>query len=234
MYLLKRFAILITMIAVALTVVSAQSSGRPMTVEESYLMETMEVMIIRELAGSNNWDQKLRSLEYIGDAINRGNTNDEIRRTLENLAGEGTRIVARENGRVVNNFPDVRRQAARYLGQLGSEEARQSLIGVLQVENEPAVIQEVIKSLGDIGLNPNNETVIQIGWIFRRYNNLNPDNIMALATIDAFDKITRASDGAASTEVIQVLMLISEGNYITPVRDRARQLIAELRSYNSN
>ena len=227
----KRFAILIAMIVITITAISAQSTGRPMTVEESYLMETMEAMIIRELASSNSRDQKLMSLEYIGRAINRGNTSEEIRQTLEGLAGEGTRTVARENNRIVNNFPDVRRQAVRYLGLVGGEESRRSLLGILQVENEPTVIQEVIKSLGDIGLNPNNETVNQIGWIFRRYNNLNPDNIMALATIDAFDKIARANNGLTSPEVIQVLQLISEGSYISPVRERARQLIAELLSY---
>ena len=228
---LKRFAILIAMIAAVAAFLPAQTAGRTMTVEESYLMETMEIMIIRELASSNSRDQKLMSLEYIGEAISRGNTNDEIRVTLENLGSQGTRVVARENGRVVNNYPDVRRQAARLLGQMGTEEARLSLVSMIQVETEPVVIQEIIKSLGDIGLNPNNETVNQIGWIFRRFNNLNPDNILALATIDAIEKIARANNGIASTEAVQVLMLISEGYYISPVRERARQLIAELRSY---
>jgi hypothetical protein len=54
---------------------------------------------------------------------------------------------------------------------------------------------------------------------------------MAIATIDAFEKIARANDGLNSQEAIQLLVRITEGYYVTPVRERARQLLAELRSY---
>jgi HEAT repeat protein len=173
----------------------------------------------------------LIALSYISDAIGRGNTNDEIRLTLDYLSREGRSSVARENNRVVNNFPDVRRQSARLLGQIGTEEARQSLLSILQFENEPSVIQEAIKSLGDIGVNDNNDTVTQIAWIVDRFTRTNPDNIMALATIETFEKIARNYNGLNSPEVIRSLILMSEGNYITPVRERARMLLAELRTY---
>jgi len=65
----------------------------------------------------------------------------------------------------------------------------------------------------------------------RRFDNLNPDNLMAIATIDAFEKIARKNGGISSPEAIQTLMRIADGQYIRPVQERARQLIAELRSY---
>ncbi|GBU27873.1 hypothetical protein R84B8_01416 [Treponema sp. R8-4-B8] len=170
-------------------------------------------------------------MEYIGEALARGSTNDEIRQTLEFLSREGRASTARENGRVVNNFPDVRRQSAKYLGQIGTEEARRTLIEIIQFENEETVLQEAIKSLGDIGANPNNETVNHISWVMNRYNTLKPDNLMALATIDAFEKIARKNGGINSPEAIRTLILISEGLYVTPVKERARQLLAELRTY---
>jgi HEAT repeat protein len=230
MFSLKRFSILIAVISIVfIQNISAQQ--RELTVEESYLQETLEIMIIRETARSTTREQKLIAIEWIGDAIERGNTNDEIRQTLDFLAREGTRSVARENNRIVNNFPDIRRQSARLLGVVGTEEARASLIDILQFENEPMVLQEAIKSLGDIGTNENNETVTHIAWIVTRFNNLNPDNLMALAAIDAFEKIARRYNGLNSPEAIRTLVLISEGNYITPVRERARMLLAELRTY---
>jgi HEAT repeat protein len=229
----KRFNILIVMAVFAVTVAAAQSgSSNEMSVEASYLQDTMEVMIIRETARSDTREQKLIALEYIGEAIGRGNTNDEIRETLEFLSREGRRIIVRENGRIVNNFPDVRRQAARYLGQIGTEEAVKSLIEICQFENEPMVLQEAIKSLGDIGINNNNDTVSNIVWVVRRFDNLNPDNLLALATIDALEKIARKNGGLNYPDAVQLLVRISEGNYIRPVQERARQLIAELRSYN--
>jgi len=115
MFLLKRFSILVVTAVVAVSAVSAQTqsqSGRERTIEESYLQESIELMIIRETARADSRDQKLIALDYIRDAINRGNKNDEIRQTLDYLSREGRNSVNRQNGRIINNFPDVRRQAA--------------------------------------------------------------------------------------------------------------------------
>ena len=225
----KRFSILLIAALIAVSTIAAQRNE--MTVEESYLQESIELMIIRETARASTREQKFVALEYINDAIERGSTNDEIRQTLDFLSREGRRTVAMENGRVVNNFPDVRRQSAKLLGQMGTEEARRSLIDIMQFENEPMVLQEAIKSLGDIGTNENNETLIVISWIISRFDTSKPDNLMALATIDAFENIARRNNGIDSPEAISALIRISEGNYITPVRDRARQLLADLRGY---
>jgi len=232
MHSLKRFSVLLLTAVIIVSTAAAQSnSRREMSVEESYLQESIELMIIRETARAYTREQKLIALEYIGEAINRGSTNDEIRQTLEFLSREGRMNMARESGRLVNNFPEVRRQSARYLGLMGTEEARKSLLDIVTYENEPMVLQEAIKSLGDIGLNDNNETVTHISWIMSRFNSTNPDNLMALATIDAFEKIARKNNGINSPEAIRTLNQIAEGQYVTPVKERARQLLAELRTY---
>jgi len=229
----RLFVLLLASVFAVTTVIAQSNSGREMSVEESYLQASIELMIIRETARTSTREQKMISLRYIGEAINRDgeNTSDEIRQTLEYLASEGRRSVARENGRVMNNFPEVRREAARYLGMIKTEESKESLLEICRWENEPMVLQETIRSLGEIGLNDNNETIQNICWVMNRYNNLNPDNLMALATIDAIEKIARKYGGIGSTEPIQTLLAISNGYYITPVKERARQLIAELRSY---
>jgi HEAT repeat protein len=229
---LKRFFILMTVVAAAVSIAVAQSNNE-MTVEESYLQESIELMIIRETARASSREQKFIALEYIGYAISRGNASDDIRQTLDFLSREGRRTVAMESGRVVNNFPDVRRQSARYLGQMGTEEARKTLLEICQFENEPMVLQEAIKSLGDIAVNDNNDTLNTISWIFSRFNNLNPDNLMALATIDAIDKIARKYNGINSQEAVRTLRLITEGQYITPVKERAMQLMSDLRRYGN-
>jgi len=228
----KRFSVLILAAVAAISSVSAQNNP-DMTIEQSYLQETVELMIIRETARASSREQKFIALNYIADAIDRGNKSEEIRQTLDFLSREGRRTVAMENGRVVNNFPDVRRQSAKYLGQLGTEEARRSLLEICQFENEPMVLQEAIKSLGDIGSNDNNETVVIISWAFSRFDTLNPDNIMAIATIDAFEKIAKQNNGISSPEAIRTLARITDGYYITPVKDRAKQLLADLRTYGN-
>ncbi|MDR2965104.1 MAG: HEAT repeat domain-containing protein [Treponema sp.] len=231
----RRFSFLVIMITVSVSVVFAQNqtSRRDMTVEESYLQESIEMMIIRETARTNTREQKLIALEYISDAIDQGRTNPEIAQTLGFLSMEGRMIQSRENGRLINNFPEVRRQAAKQLGRLGTEEAVEALLNIVRYENEPMVLQEAIKSLGDIGINnENNDTVRFIAHTVRHNNNTNPDNLMALATIDAFEKLAKNNNGLNSPEAVQVLVLIAENyRYATPVRERSRQALAELRTY---
>lgn len=230
MFLFKRFVVIAMTTVLAVQVTAQSSSGKEMSVEESYLQESIEIMIIREASRADSLDQKLIALEYIGEAVDQGNISTEIRQALEYLSQEGTRIIARENGRIVNNFPQIRRQAAKYLGQVGTEEAKDALIQMLQFETEPMILMEAIKSLGDIGLNKNDETIANIIRVTSRFDNTAPDNLLALATLDAFEKIARKNNGIKSSDAIRLLIRISEGPYVKPVQERARQVLADLRS----
>ena len=234
----KRFMLIAAIFVFLPVLVTAQTRpgltpGVPeMTVEQSYLQESIELMIIREQARAEGRDMKMVALQFIGDAIERGNRSDEIRATLEFLALEGVLNVARENGRVVNNFPDVRRQAANYLGVIGTPEAAETLMKIVSVDNEPMVLQEAVRSLGLIGINNNDETVNTIAWTVNRFNNLNPDNLLALAAIEAFERLSAANNGQLNHNGVQTLIRIAEGRYIRPVQDRARLALSELRGFN--
>ena len=128
MFTLRRSFILAALTLFAASVAMGQSSGREMTIEESYLQESIELMIIRETSRADSRDQKLIALEYIGEAINRGNTSKDITQALEYLSLEGVLNQSRENNRLLNNYPDIRRQAAKYLGLVGTEEAKTALL----------------------------------------------------------------------------------------------------------
>jgi hypothetical protein len=91
------------------------------------------------------------------------------------------------------------------------------------------VLLEVIKSLGDIGLNENNDTVANIVRVVSRLDNTNPDNLVAIAAIDAFEKIAKADSGIKDPAVINLLLRISTGPYVKAVQERARQAINTLR-----
>ena len=234
----KRFLIIAAVLLAFTVMVSAQTrpglnsiDNREMSVEQSYLQESVELMIIREQSRTDSRDMKMVALEYIGDAINRGNKSDEIRAALEYLSLEGVVNVARENGRVVNNYPDVRKAAASYLGKLGTPEAKDTLLKMVNRDNEPMVITEAIRSLGTIGLNNADEVTQTICWTVNRFNVLNPDNFMALSALDAFSRIAKANNGIKDRSVTETILKIADGPYITPVRDRAKELLNELRQY---
>ena len=231
MLIFKRFLYIVVLFAVLLAMVMAQTplSAQELTVEQSYLQESVETVIIREQSRSNSRDNKLVALEYIGNAISRGSQSEELQATLDYLSLEGFLYVTRENGRVVNNFPDVRRQAATYLGQLGTPEAKNTLIKMLNADNESMVVSEAIRSLGVIGLNENNEVSTMIVWTFNRFDALLPDNFLAFSTLDALERLAIANNGLRDPLAFEAILLISENySYISPVRTRARDLLNNL------
>jgi hypothetical protein len=229
---IKCLGVVLVTALIAVSAVQGQTSKQEMSVEESYLQESIEMMVIRETTRADSRDQKMVALEYISEAIERGNKGAEIHQALEYLSMEGVLNKATENGRLLNNFPDVRRQAAKYLGELGTPEANKALLKMCIVDNEPMVLQEAVKALGDIGFNENEETVVTIAWIINRFNLLKPDNLLALAAIDTFAKIAEKNNGIKDPNALRMLLTISEGNYIKPVQERARQVFADIRKYN--
>jgi hypothetical protein len=232
----KRILASLAVFTLTVGLVTAQTRSnnrREMSVEESYLQESVELMIIREQSRAESRDMKLVALEYIGDAIDRGNTGEEIRSSLEYLGTEGIVNQTRENGRLVNNYPDVRTKAATYLGDLGTPEAKTTLIKMCLADNEPMVLTEVVKSLAKIGIDDNNETANAISWIVTRFDVLNPDNLLALSALEAYEKLAEHNGGIKDPSAIRTIIRIAEGNYIKPVQQRAKQVLMDLRKYNA-
>jgi hypothetical protein len=189
------------------------------------------MMIIREQSRAESRDMKLIALEYIGEAINRGNRGEEVRAALEYLGMEGVMNVTRENGRIVNNYPDVRAKAATYLGEMGTPAAKTALLRMCRSDNEPMVITEVVKSLAKIGNNDNDETVKTINWVLSRYDTLNPDNLLALSALEAYEKLAEANGGIHDPEAFEIVRRIYQGPYIKKVQERARETLDILWGY---
>jgi len=235
----KRFLIIATALLVLPFMVLAQSrpglaspDDNEMSVEQSYLQGSVELMIIREQSRAPSRDMKLIALEYINDAIDRGNKSDDIRAALEYLSLEGVLNRTTENGRLVNNFPDIRIKAATALGKLGTPEAKEVLKKMAYGDNEPSVVAEAIKSLGAIGTNNNNDATQIIYWAVDRFNVLNPDNAIAFNALEAFSRIAAANNGLKDRNAIDTIVKISEGIYVPVVRNRAKELLEELKKYN--
>jgi len=222
---MKRFILFLLALSIPVLFVIGQSAE--MTIEESYLQESVENMIIREQSRSDSREMKFIALEYISDAISRGNTGEEIRQALEYMSLEGTLNRGRENGRLVNNYPDVRRESVKYLGKMKTEEAKETLLKIIYYDNEPMVLQEAVKSLADIGIDDNGKTISTIAWILQKFDNTNPDNLLALSAIEAFEKL--GTGRIRDPHAIQMLIRISDGPYIRPVQERARQALANIR-----
>lgn len=118
---------------------------------DASLQEEIENMIIWETAKSNSGELKIISLLYIKDIIENKYTKIEriytIYEFLEYLAFEGTVNPPEKLIYKKLDFPDVRIEAVKLLGQLDIIKAKMALIEILKYENNPLVLHEAIRAL---------------------------------------------------------------------------------------
>jgi hypothetical protein len=210
----------------------AWSQGQK-SVEESYLQESLETMVISEQAHAEGKDMKAFALQYAKQAIDAGRKNDDIRKSLEYLALEGTNVVIRSagTGRILNDFPDVRAKSCDYLGDFPSQASKDALLKVTLSDREPMVLSAAIRSLGRIGINDNDEVAQIIAYVINRFDILYPDNSLAFEALVAIERLADKNGGIKDPGVIRAVMKISIGNYISPVKARAAVLLDKLRKY---
>jgi len=201
------------------------------TVEDEYL-SSIEDAIITEMAASEDYDNKLVALQYLQEAVDGGRTSKEMVKALGSLAGEGVTTQSRTNGRLMNNYPDIRRQACDILGEVPTEESKNILYGIAQEDTEPSVAAAAIRSLGKIGINDNDEVISMIEYVEHKYSALNPSSSLAFEIVEAYEKLApTVQDKGAMIESLG--KIATNYRYATPVRTKALQLLKSLQSGSS-
>jgi hypothetical protein len=219
----KTLAVLGTMFLFSAMAVQAQKADSIMTVEEAYL-NSVEGVIINELATADGRDNKMVALQYIENAIDSGRKTEDIQSALDSLASEGINSVVKESNRTMNNYPDVRMKACELLGKMGSVAAKDSLVAVMYSDNEPSVIMAAVKSLGEIGINENDEVVDMINWITRKFDIILPTSSLALEILNTYEKIAPTVQNKSGM-IENIIRIANNYNYVTPVRNRAYEVL---------
>jgi hypothetical protein len=70
-----------------------------------------------------------------------------------------------------------------------------------------------------------------IAFVVSRFDILFPDNSLAFESLVAYEAIAEAQGGLRDPSAIRAIMRIADGNYITPVRNKALELLSKLRKY---
>ena len=205
----------------------AQQGGETLTVEEAYL-NAVEGVIINEMLNTEGRDSKFVALQYIENAIENGRDSADIQRALASLATIGLSKTIREDGRITNNYPDVRMKACELLGKTKNPEAKSSLQQVMYLDNEPAVITAAVKALTEIGYVEDDREVLEmVNWINKKFDVVNPTSSLALEILNAYEKIaTIVKDKTGLVEGI--MRIASNYSYVTPVRKRAQEVLTAL------
>ena len=198
------------------------SSKSETSVEDEYLND-VDGIVIMSLVESDEYDNKLVAMNFLEEAVKNGNASEDVMEALNHLAGEGIASQTRLNGRVMNNFPDIRRRACLALGKVKTEQAKNYLVKVTVADNEPMVVAAAVSSLGEIGLD--NDTVVDaISFANRRNQILNPTSSLAYEVLEAYSKL------AANTENKKIIInsisqIAADYHYVTPVRNKALKLL---------
>ncbi len=212
---------------------SQAGGSREITIEELFL-KSIEFQILREKAASDDFDIKMSALDdlekKVGSGLS-GSDTAQVEFVLEYLAMEGSGRISRENGRKVNNFPEVRRRAANMLGRVGTEESKDALIRVLLIDEEPIVKAEAAYALGVLGMNPNNEVVQALAFAYNREDPAAPDQNFGYAISLAIEKLAQKTPGGLKDpDAYRLLVKIAQGNYLRTVKMKALQVLDELKS----
>lgn len=202
------------------------------SVEEEYLNDVDGVVIL-SLAQSDEYDNKLVAMQFLEEAVNNGNSSPDVMKALNQLAGEGITSQSRTNGRLMNNFPDIRRRACLALGKIKTEESKNYLVKVTLAENEPMVISAAVNSLGEIGINANDEVVDAISFANRRNQILNPTSSLAFEVIDAYEKLSETTENKKII-IDSLSKIAADYHYASPVRAKALKLLKNISGADSS
>ena len=213
--------------------VQQQNNRRSETsVEDEYLSD-IDGVVVLTLAQSEEYDNKLVALQYLEDAVKNGNNSPEIVAALDQLAGEGINNPSRLNGRIINNYPDIRRRACLLLSQVGGVHSKNTLVNIAIADNEPMVQSAAIRALGEMGYNENDEATTAIAFANHRNRVLNPTSSMAIETLDAFEKLADSTENKR-TMVDEISKIAADYHYSSAVRKRALEVLKNIRLDGSN
>jgi hypothetical protein len=214
------------------------AKGGEKTVEEAYLQESAEAMMVKELSRSDDKEGKLLALDYARKSMDAGRKNDDIRNSLQYLALENSEVIARSAGLGVatNNFPDVRMRACEYLAEFPSAESKDTLVKVTlnpKVE-DPMVLCEAIRSLGKIGMNDNDEVVDAIAYSVNHFDAVGfSEDRLAVYTMFAFSDLAEKGKIKDMSTVTKTIMKFTKGNYVGSVKKLAMQTLEKLAQYQA-
>lgn len=230
----RRIIILSTVIAcTSFLAVPLPAQERPLTIEQLYLEEGLGIQVLRSQALSSRRENKENALETMRGLVEDGQiaANDSgYIAILRVLATDGSSYQVRTGGRVIYNYPDIRRDAVELLGEIGGEQAIHIIREVLRYERDVMVLSQAIHAVGQTGLDGEGAMTRLIGRILIRENAQRyPDMNLMYVTLRTIEALAlEDTEGLASTELIDNLIMISTGPYNSILRDQAQSTLTTL------
>lgn len=203
---------------------SGRTDEGPPGGNEELLNSVPDFLYLRSLAEVDSRDIIMLLLAKIRERIDThtiGKSTWYVVRLLEQFSGEGLLNPVYRNMRVINNFPDVRAEAALLLGMVGSTSSRHVLIQVIGSEDDVFALSAQIGALGSLASDSDGSSSRAIASAFSRAGMSPPDERIAAATLDALDRIGAYVGGVGEPAAAAALSSIYRGDFSQQIRSRA-------------
>lgn len=142
------------------------------------------------------------------------------------LMGEGSVRRQFEDGRLINDFPEIRRQSVKIMARIGGSDAKFSLLNALNTETHSSVKAEICLALAEPNMSDDSGDILRaLSYMYRTTNRPDPNLVAAL--IEAVENIAKGNSMNYS-EAIYLLSEIQHGNYNKEIRMRALKAIETL------
>ncbi len=201
------------------------------TIEEQILKRKEEkIKTYTYQARIGDRDAKIDVLDQIlaeFDELKYTEKDKKLVELLVELSEEGSVRKIYENGRIINDFPDVRIKAVKVLAKIKGNQAREGLINALLNETNTMVKIEICYALAEVGDNNSGDALRAIIYIYRNRPNNEANLIMAI--IHALQKIAK-TNSSLYPDVVYILTEISMGAYSKTIRDTAFKVLEILSS----
>lgn len=203
------------------------------TVEDLYLKVSAETRIIDSQASSPNRDLKNMAMDDLTVMNDEGrlNGNDPVvMNIITKLGSEGTGIISTHNGRIINNFPMLRRKASKLLGEINTQQSADALLTLGEMETESMVLSEIIVSISKNTV-ADPEVIVNMISRLMEIHGSSKDHNFAYAFLIAVENISNNGLEITNPKIFQLLseMTLPESGYIQVVTDKALNVLKSIR-----
>ncbi len=212
------------------------SGGGTRTVEEVYLERDMQLRALEQSVRGSDPSVKLSAIRDVQKMLAEGSVSgdDEAAFSIvKYLAYEGNMIIVRRQDGTLTNFPMIRMEACRALGQMGGDRAKMVLTNVLMNDKEPLVLAEAVFQISEIGIEEEPEILQAIARKMIVQDAVAADDNFTVASLHAIERIAQKNGGIKDPEVFRAVLHISERVYPRVVREKALDVLNRLRRFEN-
>jgi len=156
-------------------------------------------------------------------------------RMLEYIVGLGLVTQVRQNQKLVNDFPDLRAQAAGLLARVGSASSRFALLRAAASERDGVALAAEVQAVGAISSDGDGASLRAIVRAFTSRSSVAPDARLAAAVVDAVGRIAAYEGGISDRSAVDALISISTGPYDSSTQGAAMSILqGDLKAYILN